>query len=116
MITDKQILDELRAAAGGLLYMSESDYPFVPFVWAGEVEISPDYLCEISEVVAGSQIQEVDPVHFLGGLYGKLGRVVKNHLSDLRGYQVGTINMPVYIVGRSPEGNWIGVSTRVVQT
>jgi hypothetical protein len=31
-------------------------------------------------------------------------------------YRVGTVNVAVYVVGRSPEGHWLGVSTRVVET
>ena len=31
-------------------------------------------------------------------------------------YRVGAIDITVYVVGRSREGNWIGVATRAVET
>ncbi len=43
-------------------------------------------------------------------------RLLKENLDDLKVYRVGTINIAVYIVGRTVTGNWVGLSTRVVET
>lgn len=115
-MTDNQILDELSKASEGLLYMSESDYPLVPFLWDGSQELTAEYLYQVAEKPADSPILRLDPIAFLGGAYAKVGTVMRAHLSNLRGYKVGSVNMPVYLVGRSPAGNWLGVSTRVVET
>ena len=42
--------------------------------------------------------------------------VLETELADLRVYRVGEISIPVYILGRSPSGSWLGLSTRVVET
>ncbi|MDQ3743999.1 MAG: nuclease A inhibitor family protein [Acidobacteriota bacterium] len=42
--------------------------------------------------------------------------LLEENLTDLKAYRVGLINIPVYVVGRSASGNWLGVSTRVVET
>ncbi len=47
--------------------------------------------------------------------YRELERLLKENLADVKVYKVGEINIPVYVVGRGAE-NWIGVSTRVVET
>jgi hypothetical protein len=31
-------------------------------------------------------------------------------------YRIGEVNMPVYIIGKSSSGSWLGLSTRVVET
>jgi hypothetical protein len=98
--------------------MSESDYPFETIRWDGKVSITPEYLRNISGSPEGSPVQEIDVDKFfnVSGRFRDLTSLLKNSLSNLRVYKVGTINIPVYIVGRSAEGNWLGLSTRVVQT
>jgi Nuclease A inhibitor-like protein len=115
-MTDDQILAELRKASDGLLYMSESDYPFELVHWDGKVELTKDYLCEVAGQPAGSPILELSVGQFLSGPFESVGRLVERYLADARVYKIGDINIPVYVVGRSPEGNWLGLSTRVVET
>ena len=99
-----------------MLYMSESDYPFELVRWDGPIEITPEFIRKVAGEPSDSPIQETDFDTFLGGGYPKLAQLLKASLSDLKVYKVGRVNMPVYIVGRSPEGNWLGLSTRVVET
>lgn len=98
--------------------MSESDYPFETIRWDGKVSITPEYLCEISGKPEESPIQEIDVDNFFNASGGflNLAGLLKDSLTDLKVYKVGTINIPIYIVGRSAEGNWLGLSTRIVQT
>ncbi len=118
MKNDNQILSDLRNASAGLLVMSESDYPFELIEWTGDRPITPEYLCSVSDRPEGTQIQETDTKSFLGEneRFRKLQDLIESNLADVKVYKVGTINIPVYIVGRSPEGNWLGVSTRLIQT
>ena len=116
--SDKEVLAELEKASAGLFVMSESDYPFELVSWDGKVQITPEYLKRISDKPDDCTIEEVEVDRFFhaGGQFGDLAKLVKDRLSDLKVYKVGTINIPVYIVGRSAEGNWLGLSTRLVQT
>ena len=118
LISDEKILEELRKASEGLFVISESDYPLEVIRWDGRTAITPEYLCSISGAPAGSSIKEVDVDTFfnLNEKFREVSRVLKNNLSGARVYKVGSINIAVYIVGRSPEGNWLGLSTRLVQT
>lgn len=98
--------------------MSESDYPFEVIRWDGQTSITPEYLCSTSGKPEGSEVQEIDLNTFFSAK-GTLRRVVpvlRNDLTGIKVYQVGAIDIPVYIVGRSPEGNWVGLSTRLIQT
>ena len=114
---DAQILDQLKRATAGLLVMSESDYPFEVIRWDGSTEINPEFLRSLTNEPAESQVEETSVEQFLAsGQFEHLERFLRTHLTDLKVYKVGAINIPVYIVGKSPEGSWLGLSTRVVQT
>lgn len=117
MGNDKQVIDMLTRAASGLLYMSESDYPFEIIQWEGSTELTPDFIRTVAGEPEDCPVQEIEVETFLSsGRYQRLLTVLSQQLSNLRGYKVGRINMPVYLVGRSSEGGWLGLSTRVVET
>lgn len=133
MKRDKEVIKELEQAVAGLWFMSESDYPFEVFRWDGTVEITPQFLREAAgqpqdAPVAVKGFEEFfdsampepswksDEELTLGRRYRSLAATLKNNLHDLRVYKVGEINIPVFVVGRSGEGSWIGVQTRSVET
>ncbi len=113
--------------------MSESDYPFQVIRWEGLNEITPQFLREVTgqnddapvtvQSVAGffgnrMAVQKLtgerDRVELKG--YEALLRILNDNLDDLKVYRIGEINIPVFILGRSKTGNWLGLSTRVVET
>ena len=133
MKRDEDVLDELERAAAGLLFVSEADYPFEVFKWDGAVEITPQFLREAAgqsrdAAVALKSVDEFfaaavsEPAWKTGEelstarRYKSLVATLKNNLGDLRVYKVGEINIPVFVVGRGGEGNWIGLKTRSVET
>ena len=117
MANDTQVLQDLENVTAGLLFMSESDFPFELIKWTGMAEITPDFIRTVTAETKDCPVQEIDVDDFLSsGLYQPLLVVLRSQLLDLKAYKVGRINMPVYLVGRSREGSWLGVATRVVQT
>lgn len=117
MTNDAQILQQLRKATAGLLFMSESDYPFELIQWPGTAEITPEFLRTVAGESKDSPVQEIEVEDFLtSGLYQPLLLVLQCQLADVKAYKVGRINMPVFLVGRSSDGSWLGAVTRVVQT
>jgi hypothetical protein len=42
--------------------------------------------------------------------------VLKQNLSQLQVYRVGSIDIDAYIVGITPGGKWAGLSTKLVET
>lgn len=131
-MTDEQLLKELREATRGLTYMSESDYPVEVFDW-GKSEPTPEHLRGLGGQPADAQVETRTVEHFFrapasepdwkGGeelavarRFQALRRLLEANLSDLKVFRVGTVNMPVYVAGRSASGSWLGVSTRVVET
>ena len=114
---DAKILDQLKRATAGLLVMSESDYPFEIIQWDGSTVINPEFLRSLTYEPEESSVEETSLEQFLAsGPFEHLERLLRKHLTDLKVYKVGVINIPVYIIGKSPEGSWLGLSTRVIQT
>lgn len=134
MKTDEQVLDELARAAEGLLFMSESDYPFETFLLEDSDAPVAERLRELSGGPEGATVQESSPEEFFRAAasepawkgdaerararrYQSLLRALRENLSDVRVYKIARRGeKPVYVVGRGPAGNWLGLSTFVVET
>jgi hypothetical protein len=133
MKSDEEIIEELKRMTDGLLFMSESDYPFEIVYREGQIEVSFEYLRELSNQPGDSpvEVRSVDDFFrvavsepawkgetelAIAKRYQALLRLLKENLDELKVYRVGKINLPVYIIGRSKSGNWLGISTRVVET
>ncbi len=132
MKTDEQILSELREASAGLLFMSESEYPF-EVVRPGADEPTPASLRQLSGGAADAPVETRSLEDFFriaiseedwrsaeeratAKKYQALVALLKENLMNVKAYRVGSINIPVYLIGQSAQGNWLGLSTRVVET
>lgn len=133
MRSDEELLLKIEQAAQGLLFMSESDYPFQTVYWEGVREISPQFLRSLTRNVEATPVEVVSIDEFFRNAmseenrrteesrreakkYRDLAQLLKENLDEIKVYRVGKINIPVYIVGRNKTGNWLGISTRVVET
>jgi hypothetical protein len=128
--TDEEILTELARAAEGLWYMSESDYPLEPVRLEGPGEPSHGRLRELAGADADARVETRgslegffrDAAAVRAGArptpasFGGVLRALTENLADIRVYRIGDINIAVYALGRSARGNWLGISTRVVET
>ena len=134
MKSDEEILSELARAAHGLLFMSESDYPLEPFrLDARGPEPDLARLRQLAGAPADARVEVTTPEKLFAVAAGqqpwkgeaelstarrfrRLLGVLGAELGDLRVYRVGEVNIAVYVLGRSPSGSWLGLSTRVVET
>ena len=131
-MTDEQLLTELREATRGLTFMSESDYPFEVFNW-GAAEPTEEFLRGLTGEAADAPVETTTTAAFFrvaaseaewknaeqletARRFRSLVKLLEGNLTDLKVFRVGSINIPVYIAGRGASGNWLGVSTRVVET
>jgi hypothetical protein len=131
-MTDEQLIEALREATRGLTLMSESDYPFEVFRWGGE-EPSEEFLRGLTGEAAHAPVETRSAADFFrvpaseaewknaeqladARKFQRLMRLLEENLQDLRVYRVGSVNIPVYVTGRTAAGEWVGVSTRVVET
>src|ERR1044072_19642 len=128
MTTDEQFLDELREATRELTFMSESDYPFEVFKWDA-AEPTHEFLRGLTGEAPDTPVETTTTADFFrvaaseadwknaeqlsaARKFQSLMRLLEQNLTDLKVFRVGSINIPIYIVGRGTSGNWLGVSTR----
>jgi hypothetical protein len=120
----------LKEATEGLTYMSESDFPVKPFFMKGEGRKS----ISASDIPkAKKPIKQIDFDEFFGAAtseedwYGpeekktakrfrELVKLLKENLTDIKVYKSGKVKMDVYVVGKTADGDFAGISTKVVET
>jgi hypothetical protein len=124
---------ELKEATRGLTLMSESDYPVEVVRWDKSTEVTPAFLRGLAGEDQKAQVETATVEAFFrvamsepewkgkaeietARRYQKLVKLLEEGLSDLTVYRVGSINIQVYIIGRSASGCRLGVATRVVET
>lgn len=133
MKTDEELFGALKEATEGLLFMSESDHPFEVIRWDGSKQLSPDYLRRAAGADSSARVEETTVEEFFrvpageqdwkgetqlaeARKFQRLRNLLEDNLTSIKVYRVGEINIGVYVVGMSAEGNCLGVSTRVVET
>lgn len=117
------VLKELQAAAKGLLWPSESDEPIEAFAWPG-ASGPPDEaaLRKNAQVEEGATIEQVTLAQLtktipkesradFKPLLDALGK-----LKDVTAFKVGEVNVAVYVVGRTADGQYAGIKTEAVET
>ena len=128
------IIDELNRAAGGLLYMSETDEPFEAFHWQREQGApSADRVRQLAGQDSNVSVDETELAEFFDELtkkedwfeeqenqaaekYGRLLETIQQRLLDARVYWIDGPEIEIYIVGRTDEGGWAGLKTKAVET
>ena len=127
------VLTELRTAAKGLLFLSESDAPLKAFVWKGVAIDSATALLKQLHKDAVTPVQEITLTDF----FAPMATVQSWHdeaakadvvrfqalvtqlaaLSNTRVFRIGTgPEILAYALGTTPDGHTAGVSTLLTET
>jgi Nuclease A inhibitor-like protein len=117
------VIDALQQAVKGLLYISESEAPLEPILW-GPGELAPKRLLELAGATKGTAVEEETVDDFFHAVsaedrpkFDKLAKVLKEQLAGVKVYKLGDeAEKTVYVVGKTPDGQWAGVKTSVVET
>ena len=126
-------LERLAALTAGLLLISESDHPLraVRLGATTESELPNLLRAEVSRSDAGVQCVQLDafferatrtqPYHtdqdrLVVERYRRLVSFLANELTSTRVYRIGDIDVDVYVLGQSLEGEWLGVATKLIET
>jgi hypothetical protein len=131
------VMNKLREASTGLVYISEGDFPFQPLYWPKELTqgkgLDPDGIRSLAgiEPKAPAQTQsledffrpltEMEPWYEeddrkLAQRYQRLVEVVNEEFSDPTVIKFGTLHKEVFVVGRDSEGGIGGLRTRAVES
>ncbi|MEG5087997.1 nuclease A inhibitor family protein [Microcoleus sp. AT9b-C2] len=127
------IATQLKQASKNLLFLSETDAPFEVVTWPAQGELTPTKLLQLTEYPpdAPVELRTVDEFFAIATAeedwhdeeeretvqrFQNLVSILKQNLSQLQVYRVGSIEIDVYIVGVTQNGEWTGLSTKLVET
>jgi|SRR6476661_1183722 len=127
------IATKLKQASNGLLFLSETGAPFEVINWQTQGELTPAKLLQLTNHPPDAPLKMLAVDDFFAiatqeedwhdeeeretvKLFQNLVSVLKQNLSQLQVFRVGSINIDVYIVGVTPSGDWRGLSTKLVET
>lgn len=130
-----EITEKLKQASDGLLMMSESEYPFEAFLWSNQAQepITAQKLLQLTGHSPETSVEEVELDYIFRNCaeekewhdetqkqnvqkFQSLVKTLKDNLTDIKVYRIGTINIDVYIVGKNLDEDLAGISTKVVET
>jgi hypothetical protein len=132
IVTTAEIIDRLQQATIDLLWSSESDYPFEIVSWERDVEMTPTGLfCDSN--AANLAIESIPLTDLFAPVltiedwyeaeeltlvdrYTELLSSIESNLSQVKVFRVGEIEISIYIVGKTPDGDIVGLKTHVVET
>ena len=131
-LPDSATITQLRQATADLLWLSESDYPFEVITWERGVEMTPKGL--FAEVSEGDVAVEAIPLadFFAAAIsvedwyeaeelaqvdrYQRLLHTIESNLTEVQVFRLGEVDITVYIVGKTLDGDMVGLKTHVIET
>ncbi len=122
-------------ASQGLLMMSETDAPFEFYYHEKpkEEEFTGEIMVEWDGKPSGTRVQELALEDFLNRMinphaeadqaakeaaprFKHLLQKLNELLQNPKAYKISDVNMPVYLIGKTPAGDYAGLKTLVVET
>ena len=131
-MNDLELIDQLSQASEGLLWQSESDYPFKT-IYIENVDDIEEKLLEVTNSIGHTMLQVKELDSFFKRVteekdwyndeemaeckrYQELVKLLKTHLRDIKVYRVGEVEVSCYILGKTESGAIAGLSTISVET
>ncbi|OCQ88967.1 nuclease [Nostoc sp. MBR 210] len=129
------VMQKIQQTSHGLLMMSESEYPFEVIFWSGEGQesLTNQKLLQLTNHPSETSIEIVELDYFFRNCaeakewhdeiqqqdvqkFKSLVQILKENLTDIKVYRLGTIDIDVYIIGKTTTGDLAGISTKVIET
>ncbi len=126
---------KIKSLSQDLVWMSESDYPFDTFTWSNQEleEVSTKNLLQKTNHSLDAPVKVIDMEKFfqrataqkdwydseerkIAKKFQALVETLKQNLDNIQVYKIGDVEIDVYIVGQLKTGNWLGLSTKAVET
>jgi hypothetical protein len=130
--TTDSLAAALKQASEGLLYMSESDYPYEVVRWEKaplteefvrqKAAVSSDAPVEIVEFSDFYNPDEPDPDWYgeeekaEAAKFRHLMKLLVDSLTRLQIFRLGEIEIDIYILGQADGGEIVGLKTKAIET
>ena len=126
-------LDNIKQAASGLYFISETDSPLEVFQLQNNTANPSNQLLALSGKEQGSAIEEQELDYFLRNMvkvypestpeqkhtaqrFLQLQQILKEELSGIKVYRIGAVAVDAFIVGKLKDGTYAGLRTKLVET
>ena len=130
---NETLAEQIRKAAEGLYYISETDAEIFPFEGTKTDAVTKENLLSQTADKPDAPIEERDFEVFFTRLtkiqdwfgdeekqtaakFARLKELLESNLKNLKVFKVGRIEIDVYIVGLDSESKLTGVKTKAVET
>ena len=124
-------LEKIKAAAEGLLFMSESDHPLEIITINPQHEVEKEIKTLSGKDDSQIEIQTVD--HFFRNhirtypdepaeqtvrakRFVNLVDTLKKNLDDVKVYRIGSVQVDAFIIGKLKDGSYAGLRTKLIET
>jgi hypothetical protein len=125
--------EEIKTAAEGLWYLSETDAEIFPFTGSKADSVTKENLLEQIGKPANVPVEERgfdeifarfikiqdwfgDEEKATAEKFAALKKLLEKNLTNLKVFKVGRINLDIYFVGLDKDGNLAGIQTKAVET
>jgi hypothetical protein len=131
-MTTVETINRLKQATASLLWVSESDYPFETIAWERGIDMTPTALfpelsapdlpietmitTDFFEPVLNIEDWYGDEELAIVDRYADLLQTIDANLSEVLVYRIGEIDVAIYIVGKTSDGDLVGLKTRSIET
>jgi hypothetical protein len=134
-LSSAEIMEQLTTAIADLFWISETDAPFEIVSWvvpltakltakkllkslglAKDVATTAQDLDTFLQPVLAPQDWHGDEEKEMIRRYENLRDLLKQNLTDLQVYRCGEIAITICILGKNPDGEWVGLKTQAVET
>lgn len=130
---DSQLLEQLKQASAGLLWLSESDYSWEVIYWDNIGELTLEKLRQQIDCDAGAKLEIRELDRFFEPAiqaqdwhneaekqeverYQSLVDLLHNHLDNIQVYRVGEVEIDIYVLGETKHQAIAGLRTKAVET
>ena len=127
------LLNQLQQASENLLWLSESDYPWETIYWDNLSDLTPETLLQQINRELSTRIEINELEQFFAQAtqkqhwheaaeiaeverYQNLVKILQENLRDIKVYQVGEIEIDVYVLGKTNSNTIAGLATKVIAT
>jgi hypothetical protein len=124
-VATNSVLDTLKQAVQGLVFVSETDAELEAFQWPAGGALDGKTIKKISgqNYADDDSVEETTLDSFFRVVpsgskkkFQSLAQTLKDNLEGIRVYKIGDAEKDVYIVGKAKNGSWAGLKTQVVET
>ncbi|HEV3304446.1 MAG TPA: nuclease A inhibitor family protein [Planctomycetaceae bacterium] len=128
-----EVVAALKGATKGLLFPSESDEPIDVFEWPATGTLDEATVVKLGEEDPRIKVKRISLEDLFGNLvttsssdspdeqeqaarFKQVLDVLNEHLSDIRVFRVGQVELNYYVVGTTKTGKWAGIVAAATET